>query len=84
MAIAMRLNTRRRTAVAMAPRLPRYARNDKVGRDESVRPFGGLGVILRQAQDERELVGDHLAGLGWAGRVGLPALVASCYISVNQ
>ena len=30
-AISMRLNTRRRTAVATATRLPRYARNDKVG-----------------------------------------------------
>ena len=31
MAISMRLNTRRRTAVATATGLPRYARNDKVG-----------------------------------------------------
>ena len=31
-AISMRLNTRRRTAVAAATRLPRYARNDKVRR----------------------------------------------------
>ena len=30
MAISMRLNTRRRTAVAAATGLPRYARNDKV------------------------------------------------------
>ena len=30
-AISMRLNTRRRTAVATATRLPRYPRNDKVG-----------------------------------------------------
>ena len=30
-AISMRLNTRRRTAVATATRLPRYARNDTVG-----------------------------------------------------
>ena len=30
MAISMRLNTRRRTAVATTARLPRYARNDKV------------------------------------------------------
>ncbi len=33
-AISMRLNTRRRTAVATATRLPRYARNDKVGMHE--------------------------------------------------
>ena len=31
MAISMRLNTRRGTAVATVTRLPRYARNDKVG-----------------------------------------------------
>ena len=34
-AISMRLNTRRRTAVATATRLPRYARNDKVGTRET-------------------------------------------------
>ena len=33
-AISMRLNTRRRTAVATTPGLPRYARNDKVGTQE--------------------------------------------------
>ena len=33
-AISMRLNTRRRTAVAKATGLPRYARNDKVGTHE--------------------------------------------------
>ena len=33
--ISMRLNTRRRTAVATATRLPRYARNDKVGTHEA-------------------------------------------------
>ena len=33
-AISIRLNTRRRTAVATATRLPRYARNDKVGTHE--------------------------------------------------
>ena len=31
-AISMRLNTRRQTAVAMATRLPRYARNDRLKR----------------------------------------------------
>ena len=31
MAISLRLNTRRRTTVATATRLPRCARNDKVG-----------------------------------------------------
>ena len=36
MAISMRLNTRRRTAVATATRLPRYARNDKVGMHEGL------------------------------------------------
>ena len=44
MAISMRLNTRRRTAVARATRLPRYARNDKVGTDEM------LGVLARNPQ----------------------------------
>ena len=33
-ATSMRLNTCRRTAVATATRLPRYARNDKVGTRE--------------------------------------------------
>ncbi len=36
MAISMKLNTRRRTAVATTTRLPRYARNDKVGTHEIV------------------------------------------------
>ena len=30
MAISLRLNTRRRTAVTTATRLPRYARNDRL------------------------------------------------------
>ena len=36
MAISMRLNTTRRTAVATATGLPRYARNDKVGTHDTV------------------------------------------------
>ena len=43
-----RLSTRRRTGVATATRLPRYARNDRPG----WAPFAMTGV-LRQAQDER-------------------------------
>ena len=39
MAISMRLNTRRRTSVATTTRLPRYARNDKVG---PMSPAAGL------------------------------------------
>ena len=35
-AISMRLDTRRRTVVATATRLPRYARNDKVGTHEAL------------------------------------------------
>ena len=35
-AISLRLDTRRRTAVATATRLPRYARNDKVGTHEAL------------------------------------------------
>ena len=35
MATSMRLNICRRTAIATATRLPRYARNDKVGTNES-------------------------------------------------
>ena len=35
-AISMRLNTRRRTAVAMTTRLPRYARNDTGGTHEDL------------------------------------------------
>ena len=38
-AISMRLNTRRRTAVTTATRLPRYARNDKVGTHETTFPL---------------------------------------------
>ena len=34
MAIALRLNTRQQTTIATATRLPRYARNDKVGTHE--------------------------------------------------
>ena len=62
-AISMSLNTLRRTAVAMTTALPRCARNDTVGRRESVRPFGGLGMVLRRAQDER---GKGLVST-WAG-----------------
>ncbi len=36
MAISLRLNTRRRTAVATTTRLPRYARNDKAGTHETI------------------------------------------------
>ena len=44
-AILMRLYTRRRTAVATATGLPRYARNDKVGTHELFRSCGvGCGV----------------------------------------
>ena len=39
MAISMRLNTLRRTTVATATRLPRYARNDKVGAHERLPIF---------------------------------------------
>ena len=35
-AISLRLDTRRRTVVATATRLPRYARNDKVGTHEAL------------------------------------------------
>ena len=45
MAISLRLSTRRQTAVATATRLPRYARNDKVGtreRNRTVALIGGL------------------------------------------
>ena len=35
--ISIRLNTRRRTAIATATGLPRYARNDKMGTHEGGR-----------------------------------------------
>ena len=41
-AISMRLHTRRRTPVATATRLPRYARNDKVGTHEVQRERGNV------------------------------------------
>ena len=45
MAISMRLNTRRRTAVATATRLSRCARNDKVGtRNDKVGTHEGGNV----------------------------------------
>ena len=45
MAISMRLNTRRRTAVATATGLPRYARNDKVGAHEGGHSSSGLATV---------------------------------------
>ena len=41
MAISLRLNTRRRTVVATATRLPRYARNDIKGqsKDSAAHPY---------------------------------------------
>ena len=45
MAIPLRLNTRRRTAVATATGLPRYARNDKVGTHEGGYSSSGLATV---------------------------------------
>ena len=46
MAISMRLSIRRRIAVATGTRLPRYARNDRVGKDEWFRAHGvGFGAL---------------------------------------
>ena len=44
-AIPMKLNTRRRTAVATAMRLPRYARNDKVGARERRNRIAGTVAL---------------------------------------
>ena len=44
-AIPMRLNTRRPTAVATATRLPRYARNDKVGTRERRNRIAGTVAL---------------------------------------
>ncbi len=44
-AISMRLNTRRRTAVATATGLPRYARNDKVGAHERRNRIAGTVAL---------------------------------------
>ena len=49
-AISMRLNTRRRTAVATTPGLPRYARNDKVGTHEAQELLDG-GTISQEEFD---------------------------------
>ena len=45
MAISLRLNTRRQTTIATSSRLPRYARNDKVGTHETW-PGMARGVIV--------------------------------------
>ena len=45
MAISLRLNTRRQTTIATSSRLPRYARNDKVGTHETW-PVMARGVIV--------------------------------------
>ena len=42
----MRLNTRRRTAVATMTRLPRYARNDKVRTYEGRRRIDGGRALV--------------------------------------
>ena len=58
MAISLRLNTRRRTIIATATRLPRYARNDKVGTRENAnlqlaQSFGILnGAVIRHAESK--------------------------------
>ena len=54
MAISIRLNTRRRTAVATTTRLPRYARNDKVGTHESQFNQSLRGAQRRGNLDEDE------------------------------
>ncbi len=53
-AISMRLNTRRRTAVATATRLPRYARNDTVGtREAQTRPSADAKGAGRESRPPR-------------------------------
>ena len=85
MAISMRLNTRRRTAVATARRLPRYARNDKVGTDEmlgvlacppypSLRGAQRYSVIARSARSSRARRGTWQSRCGWT-HVGEPPLL---------
>ena len=67
--ISMRLNTRRRTAVATTTRLPRYARNDKVRTHEGRRRIDGgrtsvwdeSGHIHRARPRTRRCVGGRLA-----------------------
>ena len=67
--ISMRLNTRRRTAVATTTRLPRYARNDKVRTHEGQRRIDGgrtsvwdeSGHIHRARPRTRRCVGGRLA-----------------------
>ncbi len=57
MAISMRLNTRQGTAVATATRLPRYARNDKVGTRENRTPScAGNGATKFGSHDVPENV----------------------------
>ena len=67
--ISMRLNTRRRTAVATTTRLPRYARNDKVRTHEGRRRIDGARAsvwdesehIHRARPRTRRCVGGRLA-----------------------
>ena len=65
MAISMGLNTRRGTAVATATRLPRYARNDKVGTHEAGHVpsthFNLDGV--EHTSGNRRCYGDEIAAL---------------------
>ena len=55
MAISMRLNIRQRTAVATATRLPRYARNDKVGTHEVSARVAGEGGWFPAVENPRWL-----------------------------
>ena len=52
-AISLRLDTRRRTSVATATRLPRYARNDKVGTHEALP--GSIEHVATQSAKSRPL-----------------------------
>ena len=58
----MRLNTRRRYAIATLTGLPRYARNDKVGNHKAqhtsaIRRCYGDGIAVRYARNDK--VPDH-------------------------
>ena len=59
--ISMRFSTRRRTSVAMATGLPRYARNDKVGTHEK-----WIGVRRRPACNPLDPLPAQLRNVQWA------------------
>ena len=58
-AISMRLNTRRQTTIVTPPRLPRYARNDKVSMRE--RPLPAEAISRHRPRRFRGIISATLS-----------------------